>query len=192
MWAVSFSVPNWMKHGLRLDAGTHWLSVPSLEQGFETEPEDPLWLFSCEFWWFCPHLAVFWSSLPWMPGARQRHKQLIPTIHTKLICNAVTALDGTWCSAMSVLTSSNSWGRGSLSSSPSVVSAHCSQLSSFSSSSWVSSSSARALESLCWCCRTQAVTWASHTSLIIPYTALTVMGHPLWNLTHNLLWKILS
>lgn len=76
------------------------------------------------------------------------------------------ALDGTWCSAMSDLTSSNSCGRGSLSFSPSVVSAHWSQFRRFSSSSWVASRSASALESLCWCWRAQAVTWHGHGNLI--------------------------
>lgn len=64
----------------------------------------------------------------------------------------------TWCSAMRVLISSISWGRGSLSLSFRLVSAHCSQVRRFSRRSWVANRSVRAVASRCWCCRAQACT----------------------------------
>lgn len=64
----------------------------------------------------------------------------------------------TWCSAISALTSSISWGITSLSFSVSVVSAHCNQDSKASSNSWLAISPARAPASLCWCCLAHAKT----------------------------------
>lgn len=72
----------------------------------------------------------------------------------------------TWCSAIRLLTSSISCGSGSLSLSLRLVSAHCSQVSRFSSSSWVANSSVRAVASLCWCCLAHACTYNINVTCI--------------------------